>query len=89
MYDEWQRILDITYNVVEEQLGNHRSFDETLAKTLKVSGLYVVSEKQGEYIQKYGFKCVIQNFIPILHFEGLVKKRKQQSGSFLQGMLLD
>ena len=40
--DDWEVVKDITYKVVEEIKGRGTSFDETLAKTLEVSGEYMV-----------------------------------------------
>ena len=43
--DDWQEIIDITYNVVEEQVGRGKRFDQTLARVLQVAGPYMVSKR--------------------------------------------
>ena len=40
--DDWEVVKDITYVVVEEIKGKSTAFDDTLAKTLGVSGEYMV-----------------------------------------------
>ena len=41
--EDWEAVVDTTYNVVEEQLGRGTAFDSTLARTLQVHGLYEVN----------------------------------------------
>ena len=41
--DDWELAKNITYAVVEEQIGRGRAYDEIVAKTLGVKGLYMVN----------------------------------------------
>ena len=40
--NDWEVVKDITYDVVDELKGRGKAFDDTLAKTLGVGGLYKV-----------------------------------------------
>ena len=48
--DEWEKIKDITYKVVEEQVGRGKLFDQTLARALNVAGVYMVRNHFHDYI---------------------------------------
>ena len=50
--DEWENIKDITYNVVEEQVGRGKIFDQTLARALQVAGVYMVRNHFNDYIHE-------------------------------------
>ena len=43
--DEWTEVVNIMYEVVEEQLGRGKPMDTTLARTLQVAGQYEVNKK--------------------------------------------
>ena len=38
----WQKVVDLVYNIVKEQLGRGNAIDYSLARTLQVSGDYEV-----------------------------------------------
>ena len=40
--EDWENVIETTYDVVEEQLARSRAFDRTLARTIGVAGLYEV-----------------------------------------------
>ena len=40
--DDWEDVIETTYDVVEDQLGRSRAFERTLARTIGVAGLYEV-----------------------------------------------
>ena len=40
--EDWENVIETTYDVVEDQLARSRAFDRTLARTIGVAGLYEV-----------------------------------------------
>ena len=46
--DEWENIVDITHNVVNNMAGRGSAFDRTLATVLNVVGDYEVEMSQNE-----------------------------------------
>ena len=40
--EDWEHVKDITYAVVNEQKGKGMAYEETVAGTLGVKGLYMV-----------------------------------------------
>ena len=46
--DEWENIVDITHNVVNNMAGRGSAFDSTLATVLNVVGDYEVEMSQNE-----------------------------------------
>ena len=40
--EDWENVIDTTYDVVEDQLARSQAFDRTLARTIGVAGLYEV-----------------------------------------------
>ena len=74
--NDWDVVKEITYAVVEEIKGRGTSFDDTLAKTLGVSGVYMVMYFPNSEIDFKLYFCVsysANDFISItLWFLGLV-----------------
>ena len=41
--EDWENVIETTYDVVDDQLARSRAFDRTLARTIGVAGLYEVN----------------------------------------------
>ena len=54
--DEWTEVVNIMYEVVEEQLGRGKPMDTTLARTLQVAGQYEVNKKHFELIEQNDYQ---------------------------------
>ena len=54
--NEWEEVVDITYRVVEEQLGRGKPMDTALARTLHVAGLYEVIENPFEIVKRSDYQ---------------------------------